>query len=292
MPVELWVGKNQFLIDQRLNSLKEEFGFEYEELKFEKIKDVLYPPTFLDKKASVIVDFENNKEQKTIYDFIDKIPATNLVVLLIGELRKDNPLYDEIKRKGKIFTFDDPKPAEVASFIFKKAKEFNVKWESPEVEQNFVFLVGSDLQNINTELLKFRNLTVTESLLEGVARSRQMIVFDLVNQILSKDYTSFYISVEYFLQDGQDLAYLITLLLKQFRSLIIVKSGGDSKTLATNLKLSPYVVKILINQAKKFNITQLMRIYIGLEGLLYQLRVKQVQERPIFITNILLKELG
>lgn len=292
MTFKILVGKNDFLIKEELDKwLTGNLDCSVID-NILNLQCCLIAPFFSEQKTVILKGFDFNKEsEQRILNYIKILPTSTNLIIVFDTLRKDNSIYKLAKEKGCLKLFEDSTPQEIKAFIDKWSKSFNIKWENKEIYETFVFLVGNNFANIHQELKKLENKTIGEIDLDSVSKHREMIVFDLLNFIVNKDFKNFFICAEYYIKEGQDPIFLVTLLLKQFRQMIIIKDCERSKSLADSLGLSPFVLKLISKQATKFNMAQLMKMYIELDNLLYNLKTKNISFRPIYISDIFAKVL-
>lgn len=130
-PIYLFLGKEEFLIEEAIKRLKEviikpEFeGFDFDlfyggETNFSEIfqKLTLFPMGS-ERRLVVIRDADKVKEQKELLRYISSPSKTTVLVLLIEKVRRKKKKEEEEKKK-KLFLSEIKKRAEVVDFSVKK----------------------------------------------------------------------------------------------------------------------------------------------------------------------------
>ncbi|WP_246005636.1 DNA polymerase III subunit delta [Companilactobacillus insicii] len=121
---------------------------------------------------------------------------------------------------------------------------------------------------------------------ELVPQSLDDNVFELMNQILSKNVYQAEELYHQFLLQKIDPILLVAIIMSQLRTLIqtrVLSSRGLTEaTIAKNLKIHPYRVKMTLKQSKNMNISQLTEMFHSIVDLDYQIKSGQGDKELLF----------
>ena len=119
------------------------------------------------------------------------------------------------------------------------------------------------------ELLAYQTKQISQGDVIGlVPQSLDENVFDLITAVLKRDQAQALDIYQQLLETNHEPLQLNALLVGQFRLLIQIKvlssRGLSQGTLASRLKVHPYRVKIGMQTARRFQMNDLVRAYLGL----------------------------
>lgn len=119
------------------------------------------------------------------------------------------------------------------------------------------------------ELLAYQTKQISQGDVIGlVPQSLDENVFDLITAVLKRDQAQALDIYQQLLETNHEPLQLNALLVGQFRLLIQIKvlssRGLSQGTLASQLKVHPYRVKIGMQTARRFQMNDLVRAYLGL----------------------------
>lgn len=262
----------------------------------EDISAVVRTPSLFSKKRMIAIEnlFANKKEKifSEILEFFKKISGDNIIVL------KDETSGKKLsKAKAALFKYLTSPAAKKSGKIF--AEEFaplsNTEasaWTKKEVEKRggkislrtaaeMTSLLGADLWRLSGEIDKLVNYkTAANSLpLKGGAAA-EITSADIVELVRGNFDENIFALTDAIGNNNKSLAarlfeeqlaaglaepYLLTMITRQFKILLQIREaldrGADSRKIAGELKLHPFVVKKGMAQAGKFSLPFLKSVF-------------------------------
>ncbi len=248
---------------------------------------------FSPKRLIIIKNIFSNKTPSLIEKLLTLIKDKNLVdspdVLIVYEpqIKSQKKSIVKIKSAGqeaplnalekKLFTLLNsqkyaqelplPKESEIVNFIKQEASAKKLKI-SPGAIQTLANFCGQDLWMISGELDKLKHFKDKETIEEADIKkiSDQLFndnIFALTDAWGQKNRALAINLLEQQLAGGAPEEYLLTMLIKQIKNLIQIKSLGSisASEIATKLKLHPYVVQKGLNSARYFEASDLKKLY-------------------------------
>ena len=197
------------------------------------------------------------------------VPETTDVVFVDGRLSASNPLLKLIQELVTAKTFNPPGPREVRMWIANRAQS-----EGAQIEERAIQLlaetIGSDLPVIASELRKLalvaagRAITA-EDVDRMVSYAQESNIFASVDAIVEGRVSEALGLVHGLLEGGSPTGYIITMIARQVRLLILAKEIG-ARRLSTGeasqrLKLSGYPLRKTLFQADRFSMERLVEIH-------------------------------
>lgn len=288
---------------------------------------------FLDKipESTVLVIYESEKvdrrmalfkalNKSTISTYEESIPSTMLSRAYSLEHTRD--------RSGQVGTSSPPRRCKIQAQEFKLLEPYELKkWIKNEVESQggtidnpaidkLVEYVGNDLWRISNEIRKLttynlpagrHGLQLTTSEVELLVRPRITAnVFDLIDAIGAQNIKRAQSELHKLLNSGQNELYIHTMIVYQFRNLLIIKdllenqrsklkNQNDNLKIKNNVEIAkqsglhPYVAEKTIAQAKNYTTDRLKEIYQIL--LDYDIKMKTGKIEPKLALDLLIVDL-
>lgn len=306
--IYLLSGENQFQIWQKLNQIKADFLqktgtdiniFIFEkEADFEKIKMAGMTENILSSgKLMIIKNFlkSHHLQLIKIFDWLKKIPPDSEIVFL--ETGKTSPqsrsLIKNFQKIGQVFQFENLTYSQAFNWTVKRAQNLGGQIDY-QAAKTLVFFVGPDLQLIDNELRKLINFKSFAKILQTDVEllTKPQVspkIFTLIDYIAAKNWSKSYHLLDQMLQFGENPLYLLSMIVYQFRNLILIKdllAQNYSQTQITKqTKLHPFVVDKTISQVKNFDFLKLKKIYWKL--LEADAALKMKTKNPELILNLL-----
>ena len=157
-----------------------------------------------------------------------------------------------------------------------------------------VSLVGSDMWKLNNEINK---LVVEEEGVIEIDKIKELVsenfndnIFELTDAVAEKNKKTFLYLLERHLRSGTDSSYLLSMLIRQFRILLQAKSILEENpyaNLSTELKIPFFVEKKIKNQAGKYSLDQLKKIYGQLVAIDIELKTSYFDPELLFYKLII-----
>ncbi|MFA5183914.1 MAG: DNA polymerase III subunit delta [Patescibacteria group bacterium] len=233
---------------------------------------------FVRKRLVVIEDiFKNKKDQifTTLTDYLKRLEHRDDDVIIFRDTEldaKNNKLKVEAK---KLFAYLAKQPysqefkplsdSQLSTFIKKEANSYQ-KEIGVSAASLLINLSGGDLWIIASSLKKLAFAVSTKTIAtsdvkEMVSGSYDEDIFGLTDALSAKDKKTAISLLHRQYSAGLSDEYLITMLIRQFKILLQLRSALDDKAnpadLASQLRLHPFVVKKGLAQARNFSITAL-----------------------------------
>ncbi len=281
--IYLIFGKDAFRVQEKLAQLKQKFiqktgsdlnivNFD-ENAQIEQIKDAFQFIGFL--AAQKLIIFKNFSAkapaatQKELVKILVKVPES--IYLIFAEKEsKPNLLSKKIKNQGKVWQFEPLSYYELLNWI-KKRVEDKKRRIDPEAVKILAFFVGNNLARIDNEIEKLvtfrgRKTILPENVRLLVKPEFSPGIFKLIDNIAAKDLKKSQNILQQLLNAGENPLYIHSMIVYQFRNLIIIKSLSNlgAAEIRKKTKLHPFVIQKSLSQIRNFSFENLKRIYAKL----------------------------
>ena len=314
-------GTDDYRSRKKLNEFKDKFvreidasgqniiTLEGEKVEYGRIREAISASSLLVKKNLVIVKnvFENKSE--TIFEELsamikDKKFAKNENIIIFWDrvasgdkLAKGKAALFKILAKEKYAQeFKALSNTEAAAWVKKEAEERGGKI-SREAAAELCGLTGNDFWQISQEIDKLVNYKAGQKLQIGesekdfqieVADVKELVsgvfdekIFALTDAISNKNRAQAFKLFEEQLASGNAGEYILHMISRQIRILLMVRqaldSGVNPRRLGSELKLHPYVAQKSAAQAAKFKLNDLKNIFSRLVEIDYLLKTGQAE---------------
>ena len=197
------------------------------------------------------------------------VPESTDVVFVDGRLSASNPLLKLIQERVTARTFNPPGPRELRMWIADRARSEGAQIEERAV-QMLAETIGSDLPVIASELRKLALVAsgraiAAEDVDRMVSYAQESNIFASVDAIVEGRVSEALGLVHGLLEGGSPTGYLITMIARQVRLLILAKEIG-ARRLSTGeasqrLRLSGYPLRKTLYQADRFSMERLVEIH-------------------------------
>jgi DNA polymerase-3 subunit delta len=297
-------GKDNFSLHQELKKIKAGLGntemlaintnvLDGQQINLAQIQDVCNAVPFLHQVRLVIVEgllerFEppkktekrtntsklksdsTLKEWQDLGSYINKIPATTILILIDGELdNRKNILLKRLSPLAEIKAFPELKGKYLQSWIRKRITESGGN-ASPKAINLLEELIGSDLWNMSSEidkLLAFSHgrLITEDDVKQVTSYTREANIFALIDAILESRIKAAQHLLHRLLQEGVVPPQILVLITRQLRRIIMAKEMSQklSRTQVMGRLgiTSDYVFDKVSEQAKAYTIENLKLAY-------------------------------
>jgi len=294
-------GEDDFRLKQKINSVVAEYqakhrsGFNFghfdlaQEGEWDKLKNFFDSYSmFAEKKLAVVEDlFGIAKEIKE--KFVSYLEPSGLLkttenFLVIGQklerspekksrdyvLKENRDLFKKLTGKAvSAEEFNFLSGAKLEVWIKKQVEERDGQIDSMAVKKLAMF-VGSDLWRLSSEIDKLVSYRKGKSILsadvdELVGAKIENDIFKTVDALAMRNKPLALSLLHRHLAEGESEIYLLSMLVYQFRNLLLVKSeverGTQLPSLAKSIKLHPYVLRKSFEQSRGFSLIALKKIY-------------------------------
>lgn len=230
-------------------------------------------PFFSDKRLIIIEDsgfFKTSSE--ALADYLPMIPDTTCIVFVEDAVDKRNRLFKKVKELGHAAEMKRQDSAQLARWAGTILAQNGRKITGSSMNL-FLERTGDDMENIRMELEKLISYTmgsdvVTTEDVEAVTTVQVTNkIFDMVNAIVTRKTRLAMDLYEDLLTLKEPPMRILFLIARQFNQLLLVKEmtakGTDRGTIASKLKIPPFVVGKVSAQAGAFTREQILSYVKG-----------------------------
>lgn len=313
-------GADTFRSRQKLKFYREGFKKKYdpqglnieilagEKLNLAEFRKKLGSRGLLAKKRLVIVEElatknKSKKIQEEIADYLKSKPLDKDQILIfwegdLGERRKkgkrikevSGPLVDFLSDKVKVEEFPLLSGYQLNKWVSEEFKKRKGRID-PDALELLIALVGNDLwQMINEmeKLINYKNgkLITKEDVSQFVRAGLDTDIFKLSDALAERRLNLALKLIHDQIESGENELYLLTMLTRQFRILLLVKDAvreeSNHYVIASRLGLHPFVCQKALVQVKNFSLTELKSIYQKLLEIDIKIKTSQAEPKVLF----------
>ena len=207
-------------------------------------------------------------------------------------------LFKNLKKNAdKFWQFSKLKTYELERWIREKVTKNGGKIDSKAV-QLLASYVGSNLWQMYNEiekliLYKDKEIIISTDIELLVKAKLDDNIFNMIDALGYKDIKKATEKFEDLLESGEPEVYILTMIIYQFRNILIVKDlmerGDKQQEIGQKVRMHPFVLQKTLVQAKNFSLSRLKEIYQKLIDTDFALKTGQAE--PKITLNLLLMEL-
>lgn len=284
-PVYLLFGEEAFLKKSYKNRIKDAItdgdtmNYNYYEGKGMNVNEIISlsdtMPFFAEKRLILMEDsgfFKGGNGAEEMAAYMEHIPESTCLVFVESEVDKRSKLYKAVKKYGyaaELSHQDAGQLARWAAGILSK----NGKKITGRTMEFFLSKTGDDMENISSELEKLISYTlgrdvITDEDVETICTTQVTNkIFDMITAISARQTRKAMDLYEDLLTLKEPPMRILFLIARQFNQILQVKElmgkGMEKGTIASRLKLQPFVVGKIMMQAKTFSKKQILS-YVNL----------------------------
>lgn len=275
----LLFGPDDYRSREKLNEIIEHYKelhkkglsftiFDCESLDFSDFKNETGTVSmFGDKKLIVVKNAFASLNFKT--EFLKKskdfINSKDIVVFYEdGKIAANDSLLKLLKKEAKCQEFEILVSLKLKTWVKKEFEKYQVK-VSPVVLEKFFFLGGGNLWQTANDIKKLATFKLGEGAEITPADFDKLIkletendIFKTIEAVSSKNRQTALKLIHSYLEQGETVPYLLSMINYQFRTVSLVK---DSLQRGLPCKLHPFVVRKSLEIAKKFSFPEIKKIY-------------------------------
>lgn len=234
--------------------------------------------------------------QEKMIEGIKKVPETTVLVFAeAGKPDKRTTLFKRLN-KEKAQEFKPLEEFEVKKWIKTEVDNQGGQIESAAIDLLYQY-VGSDLWRLTNEIQKLitYNSKISAENIELLVRTQiQSDIFALIDALASKNYKSALRELYRLLDAGENELYILTMIVYQYRNLIIVRDFMDRGVnsqweIAKMAGIHPYVAGKTLNQARNYTLDELKNIYNTLQN--FDINMKTGRIEPQTALDLLIAKL-
>lgn len=277
-PVYLLYGEETFLVNSYKNRLKEAvlgddtMNFSRYEGKgidvSELIRQADTMPFFAEKRLILVEDsgfFKASSE--ALASYLPSMPDTTCIVFAESQVDKRNKLYKMVKELGYAAEMQRQDTAQLVRWAGGILAREGRKITGRTMEL-FLSMTGEDMENIRMELEKIISYTmgkevITDDDVKAVCTVQVTNrIFDMVSAIVNRQTRKAMDLYEDLLTLKEPPMRILFLIARQFNQILQVKElmakGMDKGSIASRLKMQPFVVGKTMPQARQFSRGQIL----------------------------------
>ena len=202
-------------------------------------------------------------------DYLPNVPPSTDLIFTDGRLSAGNPLLSAVRSLAEVHTFPLPSGRELLRWIQERARKHGIEIE-PKAISTLADTIGRNVRVIDSELHKLALYAWGrpinhEDVSELVSYAREANVFAAVDAVIEARPGDAIRMMQKILDDGRPASYLITMVARQVRFLILakdLKAGGMNQTdIGRRLSISGYPLTKTLEQERRFTHEQLVGIH-------------------------------
>ena len=203
-------------------------------------------------------------------DALQQIPPTTDLVFQDGQLRRDNPLLAQIAPAAEVRQFTPLSGSDLDSWVRARVDQAGISM-APDAVRRLIELVGGDLWILSGELEKLglyaEQQTVDRNMVDLlVTQAREANIFRAVDAILDGRTSMAMQLIADLRQHGQEVSYIITMLARQLRLLLLAQELRSERlstsALAKRLGLTAeFAARRTQEQAARYQPAQIAIMY-------------------------------
>jgi DNA polymerase-3 subunit delta len=198
------------------------------------------------------------------------MPETTTLVLVDGRVSAGNPLLGLLSPLGEVREFRRPPLRAVPDWIEQRARQTGLAL-APGAARLLADLVGNNLWLLSQELNKLGTYTLDRPVEEDdvralVTSAREAGVFSMVDAVIEGRFQQAMRLVEQLMEQGATVPYLLTMLVRQYRHLLIAKELSLARLppdeIGARLSIgSDFARRKVLEQAARYSIPQIEASY-------------------------------
>ena len=276
--IYLLYGEEAFLKNSYKNRLKEVIigddtmnfarfegkGLDVDELI--RLADTM--PFFAERRLILVEDSGFFKSASdALVQYLPSMPDTTILLFVETEVDKRNRLYKKVKDMGYAAELNRQDSAQLARWVGGILTREQKKITKHTMEL-FLSMAGDDMENIRMELEKLisytlgREVITDEDVLAVCTVQVTNRIFEMVSAIVNRQPRKAMDLYEDLLTLKEPPMRILFLIARQFNQLLQVKDlmgkGMDKGTIASKLKMQPFVVGKTMPQARQFGREQIL----------------------------------
>jgi len=250
------------------------------ETDFDTLRDELRQTSmFKEKKLIILVDIFSNSEfkEKFLETEKDLVKSENIILFYErNSISEKDPFLLFLKKHSQSQEFQPLEGQKLKSWVKKEFENYGAKIEERALDKLIEF-VGNDLWQMANEIKKLvsfkkgqTSVTTVNELCQIEKKDVELLVrpkietdiFETIDAIASKDKKRALKFIKAHLERGDSSLYLFSMIIFQFRNLLMVKDLIEKNLSPYSLTgLHPFVIKKSIFLSNKFRFLELKKIY-------------------------------
>jgi len=280
-------GANDFSLREELKKIRDDLGngeilssntmvFDGHEVKLDQLMGVCSALPFLGSHRLVIVEGLLDRVGKSagawlaLKDFVGVMPGTTVLVLIDGQIKRDNSLLRELGPLASVKEFPLLRGAELRAWIGRRVANEEGTISAQAVKM-LAGLVGDNLWVLASEIEKLAlyasgRRIEEEDVMTVVSSAREASVFTMVDALIEGRASTAARLLHQLLEEGAAAPYLLVMITRQLRLLLQAKELSLKRTPASVIKerlgiASDYTLTKALEQSKRYSMKRLEQVY-------------------------------
>ena len=251
--------------------------FDFKKDSYQEFKDEFQTISMFQGKKLMVLEntFSNSDFKRKFLENSKKFIDSKDIILFYeeNEFSKNDALFNFLKKQAKVQEFELLAGQKLKNWVKKEFEKYQCQISDTALGKLIEF-TANDLWQITNEIKKLVSYKKDGKIeikdVELLVRPKiEADIFKTIDAISSRNKKQALILIHKHLEKGDPPLYLLSMINFQFRNLLLVKSCeskgelyiNDMRILSKKLKLHPYVVRKSIQQARRFTIDELKKIY-------------------------------
>ena len=214
------------------------------------------------------------KEWVALKERVAEMPPTTVLILIDGDIKKDNALLKQISSVASVKEFAHIKWAALQNWIQRRVKEQGGK-VSPQAVKMLASLVGGNLWVLSSEIEKLLIYTSGRSIEEKdvsevVSHAREANVFAMVDALIEGRAPTAASLLYRLFEEGASAPHLVYMITRQLRMLVLSKEFNQKGLSASEIKAgvrlvsgetSDYALTKALQDSNHYNMKRLEQVY-------------------------------
>ncbi len=254
------VGEYQKVHKSGLNLKSLDMGKE----KYEEFEKIFKTNSMFQEKKMIVLknSFSNSDFKEKFIENINKIKKIKDIIVFYEDkdVKKNDKLFKVLKKEAHCQEFAPLEKEKLRQWIKREVEE-----NGAEIDIRALNLLmnytDNDLWNLSNEIIKLINYTkhISTTAVSDICNPKiETDIFKTIDAIAAKNKKIALHLIHKHIEKGDSPLYLFSMIVFQFRNLLIVKQAPSYKNIAG---LHPFVARKSFFQAKSFSLEELKKIY-------------------------------
>lgn len=273
-------GEDSLSLHEELSRWEKAFASKHGDMNMEslsgdsvtpnEVKAAISASPFLGEKRLVVLkDFQTHQKadsKKDLKEVIEKLPDSTILVLSESKMPdKRSSLYKFLVQNATLKPFSKPDGASLTKWILTRAQKHGANLDF-STAGTLAAVVGDDLWKIDNEIQKLslysEGQPITKAMIdELVVGNIDQNIFEMTDRLAKKDLAGTLSLFRKLHDQGHESPYLFAMVVRQFRLMLEMKAlqdkGVHPKSIASHMKVHPFVVTNTLKYCRNFSMTQL-----------------------------------
>lgn len=273
-------GEDSLSLSEELSRWQKAFASKHGDMNMEELDGARVSPgdvrsaisasPFLGEKRLVVVkDFQVHRkadDKKALKEILEQVPDFTILVLAESKIPdKRSSLYKYLVKEATLKPFNRPEGAALTKWVLDRMKKHGGNMDY-SVAGILAAIVGGNLWQLNNEIQKLSlyadGQPITKVMIdELVIGNLDQNIFEMTDRLARKDVAGTLKLFRELHEQGNEAPYLFAMVTRQFRLMLEMKvlhdKGTHPKSIASQMKVHPFVVTNTLKYCRNFSITQL-----------------------------------